>query len=341
MLALSIALESLLPEMGEALVRQALDPRAVVVTLLWSASLYLAMLAVPEPVTKVVAAGLTVVLVGYVGWEALWGLVEGWAVLMHRTQEARTFAEVRSAGEQYSKFLGEEAARGLIMAVTAVLGGQAAAVGRRVRALPRYGQALAHAEAQGVRLGAVEAVEAVAISGEGNLTVLMRGPRGGGAARGAVPLPPGVTIVRIIRHRGGNMQVVLSNGQRWHLTRGMSFKDIPRVDLLGDELQAAAHRIAKKWGPHELSRNAIRAINKAHKQGRPDRALLLEQQARGRWVHEQMKKEFKHLKWNHRGVDVTGPSGQQHHYEVLSGTEYNLGLHGRRLDDVFFRMIDF
>jgi len=50
---------------------------------------------------------------------------------------------------------------------------------------------------------------------------------------------------------------------------------------------------------------------------------------------------FTHLKWNRRGVDVMGPSGQKYHYEILSGTESNFELHGRRMASTFFRMIFF
>ena len=41
------------------------------------------------------------------------------------------------------------------------------------------------------------------------------------------------------------------------------------------------------------------------------------------------------------GVDVTGPGGQSYHYEILSGTESNFALHGRRMASTFFRMIFF
>lgn len=35
------------------------------------------------------------------------------------------------------------------------------------------------------------------------------------------------------------------------------------------------------------------------------------------------------------------PSGQKYHYEILSGTESNFELHGRRMASTFFRMIFF
>jgi hypothetical protein len=341
-LAFALAFSSVLDETREALMQEVLDPRAVVATLAWAGGMYLTMWLVPEPATKAVAAVLTVVMMGWLGVDALWGLMDGWARLAHRAHEARTFAELQAAGQEYAKAMGEHAARALVMAVAAVMGSKAAEVARQVRSLPGYAPALAQAEAQGVRLGALAEVEAVTATSEGRFSVMMRGKRGGGSAGSAAPGGPRrPSVTTVMRHRGGNQQVVLSNGQRWHLPRGRSLKDIPASDPLGDELQAAATRLARKWGPHELSDAERNAINKALKQGKHHRARQWEGQARGRWVHEQLKEEFKHLKWNHRGIDITGPNGSKYHYEVLSGTEDNFGRHGRRMSNDFFRMIFF
>ncbi|HEX8825844.1 MAG TPA: hypothetical protein VF794_38390, partial [Archangium sp.] len=157
----------------------------------------------------------------------------------------------------------------------------------------------------------------------------------------AAPAPGSPSIIKILRHRGGNQQVTLSNGQRWHLPRGKSPSDIPGSDPLGDELQEAANWLAKQWGPDKLSPEERQIISDALTQGRYHRANLWERQARGRWVEAKLQQRYSHLKWNRRGVDVTGPSGQNHHYEVLSGTEDNFEVHGRRMFSEFFRMIFF
>jgi hypothetical protein len=70
-------------------------------------------------------------------------------------------------------------------------------------------------------------------------------------------------------------------------------------------------------------------------------ARLLEREARGRFVHETVKNRFRQgFKWNHHGVDVVDlTTGVK--YEILSGTESNLALHGRRMSGEFFRMITF
>ncbi len=295
----------------------------------------------PEPVTKAAAAVLTLALVAWLGVDALWGLVDGWARLAHRAHEARTFTELNEAAQEYARTVGDHTARALVMAVAAVMGGKVAEVARKLRSLPGYARALVQAEAQGVRLGAVAEVEAVAVSSEGGLWAMMRGKRGGGGVAPGAPVPGGVSVLSVLRHRLGNLQVVLSNGQRWHVPRGRSLQDIPASDPLGDELQAAAIRAAKRWGKHRLTPEEQAAIDRALEQGQYFQAARLEGQARGRWVQEELKEEFKHLKWNHQGVDITHPAGLDLHYEVLAGTADNFGRHGRRMSEVFFRMIFF
>ncbi|MFY0526115.1 hypothetical protein ACN28I_24205 [Archangium gephyra] len=340
-LAFALAFGDVLEETRQALVREALDPRAVLATLAWTGGMYLAMWLVPEPASKAVAGALTLALVGWLGVDALWGLVDGWARLAHRAHEARTLEELREAGREYARRVGEHAARALVMAVTAVVGGKAAQVARTLRSLPGYARALVQAEAQGVRLGAVAEVEAVAVGSEGGLWLMMRGKRGGGGVAPGAPVPGGVSVLSVLRHRLGNLQVVLSNGQRWHVPRGRSLQDIPASDPLGDALQAAAIRTAKRWGKHRLTLEEQAAIDRALEQGQYFQAARLEGQARGRWVEAELRKEFQHLEWNRQGVDIPHPAGLEFHYEVLAGTADNFGRHGRRMSEVFFRMIYF
>jgi hypothetical protein len=136
--------------------------------------------------------------------------------------------------------------------------------------------------------------------------------------------------------------VVLANGQRWHLPRGKSLADIPAEDEVGDMLQEAVTRAAKEWGPDQLSRNELRAIDDAVKEGKYWLARLLEREARGRFVQRTVKRQFEHL-YDFSlsdGVDVVDPAtGRQ--YEILSGTESNLARHGRRMAGELFRMLTF
>jgi hypothetical protein len=163
-----------------------------------------------------------------------------------------------------------------------------------------------------------------------------------GTGSGSGTAPGGRSSETVIRHRGGNRQVELSDGQRWHLPRGKSASDIPAEDKVGDMLQEAVTKAAKEWGPHRLSQQERAAIRDAEKQGEYWLARLLEREARGRFVHETVKKQFQHLyRFNHKGVDVVDLSSGGFKYEILSGTESNLARHGRRLAGELFRMITF
>jgi hypothetical protein len=121
----------------------------------------------------------------------------------------------------------------------------------------------------------------------------------------------------------------------------VSVNDIPASDPLGDQLQAAAKKVAARWDPAEAPPRVIAAIDRMLKRGLVHRAELLERQARGRWVEDELRLLFPKLDWRSRGVDVMGPAGQKYHYEILSGTQSNFEIHGRRMANTFFRMIFF
>jgi hypothetical protein len=136
--------------------------------------------------------------------------------------------------------------------------------------------------------------------------------------------------------------VQLANGQRWHLPRGTSLRDIPAEDKVGDQLQESVTQAAKQWGPDKLTRNEELAIERALKQGEYWLARLLEREARGRYVQERVKAQYKELYdfSLNKGVDVVDP-GTGRQYEILSGTASNLARHGRRMAGEFFRMLTF
>jgi hypothetical protein len=53
-----------------------------------------------------------------------------------------------------------------------------------------------------------------------------------------------------------------------------------------------------------------------------------------------LRDQFRHLEWNGTGVDAIDPAtGLQ--YEILTGTEWNMQLHGRRMAEELFRLITF
>nr|WP_239470444.1 hypothetical protein [Archangium violaceum] len=352
-LALALAFGSVLDETRDALGRE-LSPRAVLSSLVWAAGLYLALWLVPEPSTKTVAAALSVILVAWLGVDSVWGLVDGWTRMATRAHEATTFAELREAGEELGRVIGTDVARALILAVATLSGRTLGDVAARIQSLPRYGLMQAQWEAQGFRVPVTEvveqvvAVETVVASSERALAILTspQAPLAGAmlshnSAASAAVASRGHSGTIAIRHRGGNQQVILGNGQRWHLPRGKWLNDIPVEDKLGDELQAAANRIAKEWGPDKLTPAEWDVIEEARKLGNHRSVAHLEGLARGRWVHRRLKSEFQHLVWNQRGVDVVDPRPGGCQYEVLSGTVENFGVHGRRMSGELFRMIFF
>ncbi|QRN99599.1 hypothetical protein JRI60_11510 [Archangium violaceum] len=344
-LALALAFGSVLDETQAALGRE-LSPRAILSSLVWAAGLYLALWLFPDPSTKAVAAALSVVLLAWLGLDAMWGLVDGWASMAHRAHEATTFEELREAGESFGRVIGTDAARALILAVATLSGRTLGDVAAHVRSLPRFNQVQAQWAAQGMEGSVAMAMEEAAavevVVEESRALVVLTSPQvpvainvlaksGAGGHSGTV----------VIQHRGGNKQVVLGNGTRWHLPRGKSPNDIPAEDRLGDELQAAVREEAGRWSQARLTPEEREAIKAMRDAGKEHWANLLERQARGRWVERQVADRFPHLSWNSRGVDVTGPGGQNYHYEILSGTESNFALHGRRMASTFFRMIFF
>jgi len=355
--ALALAFGSVLDETREALARELLDVRALISMVVWTVALYCMLWLVPEPTTKLVAASLTTLLMAYLGLKTVYDLMDGWALMVDTAHHATTFEEVHAAGARFGRVLGQEAARAMILAVAALTGHTLGQVAARVKSLPGINLAQAQWKAQGgaaalapelaVETGlaqetalarAVAAVDTVATSPQGPLAVVMLKKGPGSRAETA---PGGRSSETVLRHRGGNRQVELDDGQRWHLPRGMSVKDIPAEDKVGDLLQEAVTRAAKEWGPHRLSDPEKEAIKKALKKGEYWLARLLEREARGRFVEGEVTKQFSHL-YNfsrNKGVDVEVPGGYK--YEILSGTDSNLARHGRRMAGEFFRMLTF
>ncbi|WP_239576254.1 hypothetical protein [Archangium primigenium] len=354
-LALALAFGGVLDETRAALTADLLSVRAVVSMIVWTVALYCMMWVVPEPMTKAVAASLTLILMGYLGLETVWRLLGGWTRLVDTAHHATTFEELRAAGTEFGKVLGEDAARAMILAVAALSGHTLGQVLSRVKSLPRFELAGARFEARGAAVvvgrlevaapasegalaQAVVATEWVALSPQGPLAVVLLKT---GTGRGVGQAPGGRSAKAVIRHRGGNLQVELSDGQRWHLPRGKSAADIPAEDTVGDLLQEAVTKAARNWGPDKLSRNERDAIDEALTQGEYWLARLLEREARGRYVENEVSRRFKHVYHFSRskGVDVEVPGGFK--YEILSGSESNLARHGRRMAGEFFRMLTF
>ena len=173
-LAMAIAHSKVLGAMKEELART-VNPQAVVATVVGGLTLYAILLTLPEPVTKGVAALLTLGAVGYLGWDTVWRLIDGWLVLMKEVDEATSFDGIHASGEKFGDTLGEKAARAFVMLGTVAVGNTAAGMAAKLPTLPGAGQAAVVVEAQlNIRFTApaLAQVESVVLSAEG-LTIAL------------------------------------------------------------------------------------------------------------------------------------------------------------------------
>jgi len=168
-LAMAIAHSQVLGAMKEELSRL-VSPQSVVATVVGGLTMYAILLALPEPVSKGVAALMTLGAMAYLGWDTVWRLIDGWLVLMKEVDEATTFEGLAAAGEKFGETMGEKAARAFVMLGTVALGNTASGMATTLPKLPGAGQAAVVAEAQlNLRwtAPALAQVESVALGAEG------------------------------------------------------------------------------------------------------------------------------------------------------------------------------
>ncbi|HYO56739.1 hypothetical protein [Archangium sp.] len=170
-LALSFSMDSVW-EGAAVPLSEYLDPLAFKVMVYTAMSTYLLLLMfpVPEPVTKGLAAVLTVYLVAYLGLGPVWAMVEaGWR-LLEDSRRATTAEELKEAGHRFGRVLGDNGMRVLLLLATAALGGKEGFVGKGP-GLPGFARAaLASPARTGVSLEAAGQVRSVAL-GTKELTV--------------------------------------------------------------------------------------------------------------------------------------------------------------------------
>jgi hypothetical protein len=200
-LALHFAMASLWEETKDALGHM-VDPLAIQATLISAMTMYLMLWVLPEPLSKGLAATMTVALIGYLGFDTVWSIIQGWARLVEDVNKATSFDHVRTAGRRFSKVMGPNAARAFVMLFTVAVGNTAAGFASRLPSLPGASKATMAAEAQGsVRLSLAAAVDTVAISAEGATLVLAPG-----ALAMAGPGNTGDTTVYISLGSSGQVQ---------------------------------------------------------------------------------------------------------------------------------------
>ncbi|AGC47919.1 hypothetical protein MYSTI_06646 [Myxococcus stipitatus DSM 14675] len=165
-LALAIAMDSVWEETSEAFEDMA-NPQALTASVTAAAAMYLMLWALPEPVSKGVAASLTALAIAYLGVDTVWRLLDGWLTLVREVGRATSFAQLHAAGEAYGEVLGENAARVFVMLATASIGSTAGLIGR-AGWLPGSAQAALAVESQaGFQFASVAGVRSVAMTTEG------------------------------------------------------------------------------------------------------------------------------------------------------------------------------
>jgi hypothetical protein len=171
-LALSFALDTVW-EGAAVPVSEYMDPLAFKVMVYTALCTYLVLLLVPvpEPVTKGVAAVLTLYLVAYLGLGPMRELVRAGDRLLEESERATT-GELRAAGQRFGRVLGDSGMRVLLLMATAALGGKGSMVGKGPK-LPGFGKAaLLSPVRTGVRLEAAGQVGSVVLGAEELVVVL-------------------------------------------------------------------------------------------------------------------------------------------------------------------------
>jgi hypothetical protein len=197
-LAMAIAHSKVLGAMKEELARL-VSPQALVATVVGGLTMYAILLALPEPVSKGIAAVMTLGAMAYLGWDTVWRLIDGWLVLMKEVDQATTFDGLYAAGAKFGDTMGEKAARAFVMLGTVAMGNTAAGMAATLPKLPGAGQAAVVAETQlNLRwtAPALAQVESVALTAEGvtialaPTSVAMAARDSSGGKAGAKAAPP-------------------------------------------------------------------------------------------------------------------------------------------------------
>ncbi|OJH41008.1 hypothetical protein [Cystobacter ferrugineus] len=161
-LALSYSMDSVW-EGATVPISEFLDPLAFKVMVYTALSTYLVTLLLPDPLTKGLAAVLTVWLVAYLGLGPMWAMMKAGWQLLEDSQRATTTEELGQAGRRYGRVLGDNGMRVLLLLATAAIAGQTSFLTKGPK-LPGFHQAAVASTARtGVRLEAAGLVGTVAM----------------------------------------------------------------------------------------------------------------------------------------------------------------------------------
>jgi A nuclease family of the HNH/ENDO VII superfamily with conserved AHH len=191
MWAMALSKSPVLEEFEKAL-GEMVSMRAVMQAAMSTLVVLLVLLAMPEPVTKFIAAWAATALILWVGAKTLYSLVTGWFQLMAEVKVATTSEEIREAGEKFGRLFSREAAQAFAMIAMAVLTHTAKDFAQQVATLPGSSQvSMQAAGREGLLLSEVGAVQSVTLTAEGF----------------SVALPPGaVAMAAKGGRRGGRVE---------------------------------------------------------------------------------------------------------------------------------------
>ncbi|MCY0998568.1 AHH domain-containing protein [Myxococcus sp. MISCRS1] len=174
LMALSFALDTVW-ESVESEVGKVLNP-VVLKAMVTSAALTLLLtVALPEPVTKVIAVALTAAMVAYLGVVPVWEIGRGFVRLWDDAGKAMSVIELQDIGHRFGNVLGANGTRVLVLVVMAALGGKSAMAAQGPR-LPGFSQAALKAQAEsGFQLGSAMqgGVTSIAMPAAGVLNVTL------------------------------------------------------------------------------------------------------------------------------------------------------------------------
>ncbi|CAM4507175.1 MULTISPECIES: AHH domain-containing protein [Myxococcus] len=174
LMALSFALDTVW-ESVEAEVGKVLNPAALKALVTSAALTLLLTLALPEPVTKVIAVALTAAMVAYLGVVPVWEIGRGFVRLWDDAGTAMSVIELQDIGHRFGRVLGTNGTRVLVLVVMAALGGTNAMAAQGPK-LPGFPQAAIRAQAEaGFQLGAAMngGVTSIALPAAGVLNVAL------------------------------------------------------------------------------------------------------------------------------------------------------------------------
>lgn len=162
-LALSYSLDTLWEGAAIPMTEYA-DPMAFKVMVYSAMITWLAILMAPEPLTKGLAAILTVCLVAYVGLGPVWSMMRAAWQFVQDCERATTPEQLKGAGQRLGVAAGDNFMRVFLLLATAAIGGRASFLGKGSM-LPGFRRAAMAAETRtGVSLSSVGEVHTVVLA---------------------------------------------------------------------------------------------------------------------------------------------------------------------------------